>query len=624
MPTQAQRRARERRALVVLALVLLTFGAFVVNDKALKSDLVHDSNIAAFEKERQLLERSLRTLQTTPPTDGRPAEIRERWQTVQDQARTLAVSLNAPAAIELVELAEGAIEQRISLSGVPGLAGHADTDVFAHLADIAMLLDMAALEMRTEALARYRTLTGLTLLLLTLEGLWLLLPSMNRLARVETAAKEAEDKLAYLAHHDELTGLANRRALEGRLDELVTKPNQAFGIILCDLDGFKPINDLYGHDAGDAVLKAVARRLEHGLRPGDMPVRLGGDEFVLVVADAPDGRTLASVAERLREQLAHPVRFGPHQLRFAASLGTALFPDDGANPRALISAADAAMYEAKQAGGREVRSYSLQLRERDTMRHEIAHELEAAIGENALSIALQPRVEVESGRISGFEALTRWHSRTRGEVPPKLFIPMAESAGLLTPLTCWMLDEVERVLSTWERAGLGTVPVSVNISGAWLLGDDALDALTRFGPGRIGVEINENMLFGRNAEATLASIERLHERGVSIAIDDFGTGSTSLGRLARIPFDYLKISGSFVRQVDERPTAAAVVRTVIELAQRLGGRAVATNVETHAQFDFLSDHGCDEVQGFIVAPPLSSDVAARYLARGQDVSHEIS
>ncbi len=623
MPSRLTRHANHRHALMVLVLALLTLGVVLAQHHVVERDLAQGERIAAFERARQTFEDQLSRLDNKPPSATQSERIRESWVSVQHEASQLAAELDAPAVLGALARADAALTRALLADPrVAQRARNGETTAEA-LADGARALQEAALDDRAAALARYRMLALVTLLILVAGACWLILPSMRRLARIETEAKQAEARLNYLAYHDELTALANRRGLNRRLAELAERPDARFGLVLCDLDGFKPINDVFGHDAGDAVLKAVAGRLENGLRPDDLAARIGGDEFVLVIADADDPNTIGAIAQRLRERLAHPVRHGPHQLRFGASLGTALFPEHGANTNALISAADAAMYEAKQAGGQTVRRYTRALRERDEMRHEIAYELEAAIANGALGLALQPQLELATGRIMGFEALARWHSGTRGRIAPDVFIPMAESAGLLTPLTHWLLKEVEQRLLRWRLAHLPPVQISVNIAATGLVRDDLVEALCRVGRhrdpqlGRIGIEIAEDAMFGRNAEAVLESLNTLHEHGVGIAIDDFGTGYASLSHLAQIPFGHLKIPGSFIRQLEHGANSAAVVGTVIELAQRFGGRSIATCVETTAQLDLLSAGGCDVVQGFVVAPPLTCRAAEQFLQRTQ-------
>ncbi len=616
MPQLPRRFGTARHIAVMVVLMLLTLAAFGVEDLALRRALRFDADLATLERGKR------EVVAAMTAGDVERAALAERWTALRGEARDLVVRLHDAEAGLALSRAALAIN-----SGLVGARGDGTPPAELATAAEAALDDMMnILRRRLDAeqarrLGWHRAITALIVALLAIEALWLMLPSLRRVVRAERDAEEAQERLAYLAHHDDLTGLGNRRALEEHLARLTAEPTARIGLILCDLDGFKPINDVYGHEAGDTVLEAVARRLEHGLRPGDVAARLGGDEFVLVVADATDGGTLTTIAERIRHQLADPVGYGAHHLRFSASLGTALFPDDGATPHALLNAADAAMYEAKQAGGMGVRAYTNRLRERDEMRHAIVHELEAALENGGLSLVFQPQVALASGAHVGFEVLTRWPSRTRGHVPPDMFIPIAESTGLLVPLTRWLMGEIARLTAAWRRAGLEPVTVSINVSGGALVRDDLLADLARAaagdepGDGRLGIEITEDAMFGRNAEAVLERLRLLHDRGMPIAIDDFGTGYASLSHLGRIPFDRLKIAGGFIHQLETNANAAAVVRTIVELAQRMGGRAVATCVETDAQRRFLERHGCDEAQGFGVCAPLSPSAAATYLER---------
>jgi diguanylate cyclase (GGDEF)-like protein len=615
------RLATARHVAVIVVLMLVTLTAFVVEDHAVQRNLRVDADLDRVEEARRHLVESLADAAAT-------ATVRaERWQLLERRAGPVVARLEVADAGVALSQAALAVNAHLALRRTDAekrvVAGHLATRAQAALHDMTTALRARLNADRERMLERHRGFTLVVVVLLALEAAWLTLPPLRRVRRAESDAHAAQERLAFLAHHDELTGLANRRALEEHLVGL-TGGGSRFGVVLCDLDGFKPINDVYGHEAGDTVLVAVARRLEHGLRDGDLAARLGGDEFV-VVAEAYDAATLAAIAERIRHRLADPVGYGGHHLRFTASLGTALHPDDGVRPHALLSAADAAMYEAKQAGGMGVRAYTTRLRERDEIRQKIVRELETALERDDLSVVFQPQIELASGRHVGFEALTRWPSRTRGEVPPSVFIPVAERAGLMPPLTRWLVCEVERLAEAWQARDLEPVAISINVSGGNLVRDDVMADLAAaagrgaLAGGRLGIEITEDATFGRNADAVLERLRLLRERGMAIAIDDFGTGYASLSHLGRIPFDRLKIAGGFIHQLDTNAHAAAVVRAIIELAQRMGGRAVATCVESEEQLRFLRRHRCDEAQGYRFAPPLGMGETESYLTRQRDL-----
>ena len=609
MPRPTHRHATARHVAVMVVLMLATLTAFVAEDRAVRRGLALDAELARTVDARRALDASLEDERADA------SERLTRWRALEAQVRSVLAGRDAARSERALARAERAL---IGPAAGPDVPRAARVRAALEELEAALRRDVAA--ERARRLAWRRGFAVVLLTMLALEATWLLVPAPRRRLRADTDAEAAREQLAFLAHHDELTGLANRRALEQHLSGL-TAEGAAFGVVLCDLDGFKPINDVYGHDAGDTVLDAVARRLEHGLRAGDLAARLGGDEFVVVVSEARDAATLAAIAERIRHRLGDPVRYGNHHLRFSASLGTALHPADGTSPHALLGAADAAMYEAKQAGGMGVRAYTTRLRERDEMRQEIVRELETALDHDGLTLVFQPQIDLASGRHVGFEALTRWPSRTRGDVPPSVFIPIAEQAGLLPPLTRWLLGEIERLTVEWRGAGLEPVRIDINVSGAALVRDDVVDAVLAaacgegLADGRLGIEITEDAMFGRNAEAVLERLRLLRARGTAIAIDDFGTGYASLSHLGRIPFDRLKIAGGFIDQLDRNANAAAVVRTIIELAQRLGGRTVATCVESDEQLRFLRRHRCDEAQGYGVERPLCAHEAERYLMR---------
>ncbi len=600
---------------IVLALIVVTLGMFMLGERAVDADLALDARMRAFEVSRQRFETSFRAAADSDSA-GRAETVRAAWRDIADRARDLSDHLGTATVAGLV----GEIDDLLTAAPQGVVPPGSVEGVHATLESIAAALRGAWSAERERTLRRHRALTVLAFALLLIEAAILAVPSLKRVRQAETAAQRAGAEIAYLAHHDDLTGLANRRGLEEHLAELTSSAAGSFGLILIDLDGFKPLNDVYGHAAGDEVLKAVAQRLKRDLRPGDVAARLGGDEFVLVVAGATDAPLVAAIADRLKRRLADPVRYGSHELRFRASLGTALFPEDGSLPHALLSAADAAMYEAKQSGGMAVRSYNAKLRDRDARRQQIVRELEHALARDGLTLVFQPQVELATGRVVGLEALTRWPSQRRGDVPPELFIPLAEGAGLLTPLTHWLLDETERCVMGWTAARVPPVRVSVNLSANGLVREDVFGALVdlnarlRRNRSRIGIEISEDAMFGRNADAVLAHLRQLHDEGVAIAIDGFGTGYASLSHLGRIPFDRLKIAGAFVHRLDDDAHAKAVVQTIIELARRMGRAAVATSVERRTQLDFLRRHACDEAQGYLFARPMPAPQTAAFLA----------
>ena len=589
----------------------------VLEERTVRRDLRFEAAMRDFAAARVELETALRVLEAAPGPESAGRAV-ERWRGVHDRARALTATLDLPPALRQLARVEAAILARVGVAMDAPPATSIDTALpHAALAELAGTFRDTAYARRDATLQRHRLVSALVFALLAVEILILVFPSSRRLAAAENEAERAGAQLAYLAHHDDLTGLANRRGLEERLEVMAATADAPFGVILCDLDGFKPINDVYGHEAGDTVLKAVAGRLQHDLRPGDLAARLGGDEFVLVVAAAADMQTLTTVAERLQARLAHPVTHGQHRLHFAASLGAALFPVHGGNVHALLAAADAAMYEAKQHGGMAVRAYTTRLRERDELRHAIVADLERALVDNALSLAFQPQIELATGRLFGFEALTRWPSEHRPPCPPEVFIPIAERAGLLAPLTRWVIDECERLFGEWRGAGLDPGLVGINLTGHGLVREDLFADFVRLGTGvgRLGIEISEDAMFGRHAEAVREQLAALYDQGVDIAIDDFGTGYASLSHLDRMPFHRLKVAGSFMEQLAVRPNAATVVRTVIELAQRFGGRCVATRVETAEQLAFLRRHHCDIAQGYHFARPLTPSETRAYLGR---------
>ncbi len=441
-----------------------------------------------------------------------------------------------------------------------------------------------------------------------------------------------EEELTHQAYHDGLTGVANRALFRDRLDQalaIAARTRASFSVLVVDLDSFKAVNDSLGHDAGDELLSAVARRFEDALRPGDTIARFGGDEFGLLLDGAGEDQAV-EVARRLLSRLSEPLDVAGRQLSLGASIGVALHPRDGEDADELVRCADVAMYAAKEAGRGRV----------ETFRHELArelgeslgleHELRQALHRREFRVHYQPNVDLATGEIVGVEALLRWTSPSRGPVPPSQFIPVAEATGLILPLGEFVLREACRQTADWQRRGLLPQPFVtwVNVSPRQLVGSgmtalvrDAL-ALADLAPDRLGLEVTETAIVAKGvaSEHARTELQSLHDWGVRLAVDDFGTGFSSLGQLRHFPVDVIKVDRTFVQGVGVDPKDAAITANVVSLAHALGLVAIAEGIESADQLLAMRRLGCDLAQGFVFARPAPAADIEVLLAGGQPLT----
>ena len=438
-----------------------------------------------------------------------------------------------------------------------------------------------------------------------------------------TDRKTAEERLAFLAHHDPLTGLPNRAFFDERLRRAMHSRRRSEGLALCfiDLDRFKLINDSLGHSVGDAVLMEVGERLRTVCRAGDTLARLAGDEFVLLVDDAGDAEAAVCVAARVLDALARPVRVEGREINLGASLGVALFPHDGTDIETLLRNADAAMYAAKAAGRNCVRFYDEAMNRRAGQRLALESDLRRAVVRQQLELYYQPQVRTAGGRLAGVEALMRWRHPERGLVSPVEFIPVAEESGLITELGEWALGEAARQIVRWQQQGLPVPRVAVNLSPRQFRDADLAERLQAIlaaagAPAdAIELEITESAAM-QHPEGAVRVLQRLREQGITVALDDFGTGHSSLAMLRTLPLNVLKLDRSFVQHLPASDADAAVANAVVTLARQLGLSVVAEGVETDAQRQFLTAIGCDILQGYLFARPLPAAAFEDWLKQG--------
>ncbi len=419
--------------------------------------------------------------------------------------------------------------------------------------------------------------------------------------------KEAQARIAHLAFHDTLTGLPNRNVFTEHLErnvESAAAEGEPVAVLCIDLDGFKAVNDILGHPAGDELLVGVAHRLRSVLRGRELVARLGGDEFGIVQQGGSQPAGAGLLSERVLAALAEPFAIGDREARISASIGVAVYPTDAANPSDLIKNADMALYRAKAEGRGLARFYEAAMDEALRQRRQLEADLRLAVANTELKVHYQPLADLDSGAILGFEALLRWTHPLLGPISPEVFIRLAEESGVIIRLGEWVLREACREAASWNPP----LKLSVNLSPLQFMHDDLVGLVRRvladtgLDPARLDLEITEGLLI-KDAPAALATLERLKALGVRISMDDFGTGYSSLSYFRMFPFDKVKIDRSFVADMIANPQARAIIRSVIGLGRGLGVPVVAEGVETPEQLEALRDEGCDQVQGYLIARP---------------------
>jgi diguanylate cyclase (GGDEF)-like protein len=432
----------------------------------------------------------------------------------------------------------------------------------------------------------------------------------------------SEEKYRTLAHRDALTGLSNRVLFAEQLDQAIAQAERSqgqFALMVLNLDKFAAINESFGHGLGDQLLIEVARRLRTVLPNGEAIARVGGDEFHILLERDEAAPWMDLSAQRLIEALAQPFDLEDRRLYVGASIGIALYPDDGRSADVLLSHADAALHRAKDEGRSTLRFFSpdmtRQARERLTLEADLRHALE----EQQLRLHYQPQLDLASGQIVGLEALVRWQHPQRGLVSPAQFIPMAEESGLIVPLGDWVLREACRQIKAWETQGLAPRQTAVNISAVQLSRSDLVNtvrqALTQadLPPHRLELEITESCLVV-DRDRAIHSLGELRGLGLRLSVDDFGTGYSSLAYLQQLAVHKLKVDISFVRDITTNPGNASIVRAIIALGHSLGLEIVAEGVETAEQAAQLRELGCQVIQGYLVSRPLPADDITRLLS----------
>jgi len=442
--------------------------------------------------------------------------------------------------------------------------------------------------------------------------------------RARSQREVAEEQLAFLAHHDALTGLPNRLLLRDRFDLAAAQAERDGGkvaMLFLDLDNFKQINDSLGHSMGDQLLMALAERLRGCVRDSDTICRQGGDEFIILMGGLSETRVVGRLAQEILEAIGEPFEIAGNALSTSFSIGISVYPDEARDFDTLLKNADAALYHAKDSGRNTFNFFATTMNVDALARMQLQGSLRNALKNREFVLHYQPQLDIESGRIIGLEALLRWQLPDGALVPPGSFIPVAEQSGLIIAIGEWVLDEACRQAAAWRAAGLPPVVVAVNLSALQFRRGNILDtvaaALARSGLPASGLELEltESILL-QDVDAAMTILRSLKELGVQLSIDDFGTGYSSLSYLKRLAVDKLKIDQSFVRDIAEDPDDAAIVRAIVQLGHTLQLTVIAEGVESERQLSFLSQCGCDEAQGYLFSRPLAAAMVEPVLRAG--------
>ncbi len=435
-------------------------------------------------------------------------------------------------------------------------------------------------------------------------------------------SRERSLKMLHLSEHDALTNLPNRLLLNDRLARAIAiarRHQRRLAVLFLDCDCFKHVNDTLGHAIGDQVLKSIAQRVQSAVRESDTVSRHGGDEFIILLSEVDHAEDAGLIAQKIVAAVAEPHHVAQHELSLTASIGIGLYPEDGPDAQTLISRADTAMYYAKSSGRNQVRFCRSDMEAPAAKRLSLESELRSAVDAGEFVLHYQPTINLETGTISGAEALIRWQHPSRGLVLPDQFIPAAEASALIIPMGRWALREACRQAKAWQDAGLPPIPIAVNVSALQFRTAGFLNDIQRvlrdtpLAARYLELELTESALMADMATTTWL-LEILKEAGVVLKVDDFGTGPSSLSYLQRCPVDVLKIDQSFVKGIAPSPDGAPLVRAMIAMAKSLGCRVVAEGVETRAQLTYLRTEQCDEGQGFHFSPAVDADAFRRLLS----------
>jgi len=441
-----------------------------------------------------------------------------------------------------------------------------------------------------------------------------LVVAMVRAQAMAESAEAAGAQMSHMATHDFLTGLPNRALLTDRLTQAILhaqRSGKRVALMYLDLDHFKHVNDSLGHDVGDALLQAVATRLRDNVRQSDTVCRQGGDEFVVLLAEVEALHDVAQSAQKLMAALTEPYALSGRRLHLTLSMGISIHAEDAPDVETMMRNADTAMYHAKRQGRNQFAFFTPEMNVRAMTRQSVVTALRDAIDDDGLVLHFQPKVNIDSGAITGAEALVRLRRKGHPLMYPNAFIHVAEDCSLIQPLGRWVMEQACRQFAQWLHAGLPVGQIAVNVSAVEFHGKDFLPGVRRIlqgsglDPSHLEVEVTESGLM-QDDVPTVAVLHGLKDMGVQIALDDFGTGYSSLSYLRRFPIDTLKIDQSFVRDIDNASGAPVLVDAIIAMGRSLNLRLVAEGIETLAQRAYLQSNGCAEGQGFYFGRPVNA------------------
>jgi len=439
-----------------------------------------------------------------------------------------------------------------------------------------------------------------------------------------SAARAKSLELSHLAQHDFLTDLPNRVLLNDRITQAISfaaRYSKQLAVMFLDLDGFKSINDSLGHTTGDKLLQLVASRLVACVRRSDTVSRLGGDEFVVLLYQVEHAEDAAFISKKILSSLAEPFSVDQKHLDISASIGVSTYPGDGQDAETLLQKADTAMYAAKKLGRNNCQFFRAEMQARLLERQRLEGSLRHALSRNEFTLHYQPKISLETGKITGVEALLRWKHPTRGLISPLQFVPIAEETGLIIPIGQWVLLQACRQSRAWMDAGLPPVRIAVNVSAAEFMAKDFLSGVraalisTGVDPHNLELELTETVLM-RDAESAVRILHALKAIGVQLAVDDFGIGYSSFSYLQRFPLDALKIDRTFINEISAAGEGATILSAMIDIGLSLKHRVIAEGVETAEQLHFLQKKGCSEGQGYFFCHPVIAEKFAEFLKGG--------